>query len=130
MRSAIRSYWNRWFGDWGEREAARLLRKRGLRVLVRGYRTSQGEIDLIARVGNGLARALRMPGVAMLLKLSRGPARAAGLAELQGFLERGFAAFAALGDAADFIAEIEADERAVSRRLFAGDADPFPDGID
>lgn len=83
------------------------------------------QIDLIARVGVDLANALRMPGVAMLLRLSRGPARAAGLAELQGFLERGFSAFAELGDARGFIDEIEADERDVSRRLFEGDPDPF-----
>lgn len=83
------------------------------------------QIDLIARVGNGLGRAVRVPGIAMLLKLSRGPARAAGLAELQGFLERGFAAFGQLGDVRGFIAEIEQDERDVARRLFAGDQDPF-----
>lgn len=83
------------------------------------------QIDLLASVGLGLSSALRMPGIAMLLKLSRGPARAAGLAELQGFLERGFAAFAQLGDARGFIEEIEADEREVARRLFSGDPDPF-----
>ncbi|GAB3365952.1 hypothetical protein GCM10027431_07510 [Lysobacter rhizosphaerae] len=83
------------------------------------------QIDLISRVGIGLAGALRMPGVALLLKLSRGPARAAGVAELQGFLERGFEAFAGLGDARGFIDEIEADERDVARRLFAGVPDPF-----
>ena len=83
------------------------------------------QIDLIAQVGLGLGQALRMPGVAVLLKLSRAPARAAGLSELQGFLERGYAAFAELGDVRGFINEIEADERAVSRRLFAGEADPF-----
>lgn len=88
-------------------------------------RLRRHQIDLIARVGGGLAGALRAPGVSTLLKLSRGPARAAGLAELQGFLERGFAAFAQLGDARGFIGEIEADEREVSRRLFAGDPDPF-----
>ena len=88
-------------------------------------RLRRHQIDLIARVGTGLGRALRTPGVATLLKLSRGPARAAGLGELQGFLERGFTAFANLGDVRGFITEIEADERAVSRRLFAGDADPF-----
>lgn len=84
------------------------------------------QIDLIARVGNGLGRAVRMPGVSTLLKLSRGPAKAAGLAELQGFLERGFAAFGQLGDVREFIAEIEGDEREIARRLFEGDPDPFP----
>ncbi|HEV8695275.1 MAG TPA: hypothetical protein VGQ93_13990 [Lysobacter sp.] len=88
-------------------------------------RLRRHQIDLIARVGLGLGHALGMPGVATLLKLSRGPAKAAGLGELQGFLERGFAAFHKLGDVRGFIAEIEADERAVSRRLFVGDPDPF-----
>jgi len=88
-------------------------------------RLRRHQIDLIARVGFGLAHALRKPGVATLLKLSRAPARAAGLEELQGFLERGFAAFAQLGDARGFIGEIEMDEREVSRRLFAGAPDPF-----
>ncbi|MDI9240129.1 hypothetical protein QLQ15_14545 [Lysobacter sp. LF1] len=88
------------------------------------------QIDLLARVGLGLGGALRLPGVSMLLKLSRGPARAAGLSELQGFLERGFAAFDRLGDARRFIAEIEQDERDVSRRLFAGDPDPFRGPVD
>jgi len=83
------------------------------------------QIDLITRVGNGLGRALRMPGVATLLKLSRGPAKAAGLAELQGFLERGFAAFEQLGEVRGFIAEIEQDERDVAERLFGGGPDPF-----
>lgn len=83
------------------------------------------QIDLIARVGLGLAQALHTPGVGMLLRLSRGPARAAGLGELQGFLERGYSAFAQLGDARAFIAEIEADERDVSQRLFEGAPDPF-----
>ncbi len=85
------------------------------------------QIDLIARVGHGLGQALRLPGVTMLLKLSRGPAKAAGLAELQGFLERGVAAFSQLGEVDGFIAEIEADERGLMQRLFAGDPQPFVD---
>jgi hypothetical protein len=83
------------------------------------------QVDLIARVGTGLAHALHIPGVGMLLKVSRGPARAAGLGELQRFLERGYVAFAQLGDARSFIGEIEADERDVSQRLFEGVFDPF-----
>lgn len=65
-------------------------------------RLRQRQIDLIVRVGQGLAQAVRLPGMAMLLRLSRGPARATGLADLQGFLER-----------------------ASARRLFAGKPDPF-----
>lgn len=85
------------------------------------------QIGLIAKVGIGLAHAVKLPGVLLLLKLSRGPARASGLGELQGFLERGFAAFSALGDGKAFVRDIERGEREVSRRLFAGDADPFGD---
>jgi hypothetical protein len=73
----------------------------------------------------GLAKAVRTPGVAMLLRLSRGPAKASGLGELQGFLERGFAAFSALGDGKAFVADIESSERKVAQRLFSGDPDPF-----
>ena len=112
-------------------EIAPRARKLDANLYAQAYRASglprlrSHQIDLIARVGTGLSRALRMPGVLALLKLSRGPARAAGLAELQGFLERGFAAFAELGDAPAFIGEIEADEREVARRLFADEPDPF-----
>ena len=83
------------------------------------------QIVLIANVGDGLAAALRMPGVGTLLKLSRLPARATGLGDLQAFLERGFAAFAGLGDAQAFLADIRANETRVMRRLFAGDPNPF-----
>lgn len=83
------------------------------------------QIDLIARVGVGLVQAVKLPGVLTLLKLSRGPARASGLGELQGFLERGFAAFSKLGDGKAFVRDIEAGEREVSRRLFSGHDDPF-----
>ena len=51
---AARGPWNLLFGDRGERAAARLLRRTGLRILLRGYRTTRGEIDLIAREGKTL----------------------------------------------------------------------------
>ena len=54
MRTLARRLWNRWLGDRGERAAARFLRRRGMRVLTRGYRTRSGEIDLIARDGETL----------------------------------------------------------------------------
>ena len=50
-RFALRSLWSRLFGNRGERTAARYLQKKGMKVLVRGYRTSQGEVDLICRDG-------------------------------------------------------------------------------
>lgn len=54
MRPLVGTFWNRWLGDRGERAAARYLRRRGLRVITRGYRTRLGEIDLIARDGDTL----------------------------------------------------------------------------
>jgi hypothetical protein len=83
------------------------------------------QIDLIVEVGQSLDEAVRHPMLGRVLKLSRLPARAAGLWELQQFLERGFAAFAELGGAEEFLRTIERQEREVSRRLFAAHAQPF-----
>jgi putative endonuclease len=52
MNSIVRALWNRLLGERGERAAARYLRARGMRILRRGYETSAGEIDLIARDGD------------------------------------------------------------------------------
>jgi hypothetical protein len=55
--------------------------------------------------------------------MMRGPARAAGLGELQGFLERGYAAFRAMrGGAGEFVAVVVARERSIAQALLAGDA--------
>lgn len=83
------------------------------------------QIDLVCDVGHGLGAALRMPGLRMLLRLSRGPAHATGLSELQGFLERGVDAFTRLGDVGRFVDQIEHGERDLARRLFAGGPEPF-----
>ena len=83
------------------------------------------QINLLHEVGVGFGRALKLPGVTALLAFSRGPARLAGLSELQGFLERGVAAFEQLGDTAAFVTDIERAERKAMERLFAGKPDPF-----
>ena len=83
------------------------------------------QIDLVRDVGHGLGAALRMPGLRTLLRLSRGPAHATGLSELQGFLERGVDAFTRLGDVARFVDQIERGERELARRLFSGMPEPF-----
>lgn len=88
-------------------------------------RLRERQIALIGRVGHGLGAAVAKPGIGALLRLARGPARAAGLAELQVFLERGFEAFAGLGDVDAFLAEIQRGERELARRLFRADPDPF-----
>ena len=45
----MRRWFSRLFGDRGERQAARYLRKQGLKVIARQYRNRFGEIDIIAR---------------------------------------------------------------------------------
>jgi len=88
-------------------------------------RLRRRQIALILAVGHSLDAAVRRHGVHRLLRAARLPARAAGLAELQGFLERGFDAFDRLGGAGPFLARIEAGEGEVSRRLFAAHPTPF-----
>lgn len=88
-------------------------------------RVRSHQIDLIVRAGYGLGTALKTRGVATLLAVLRGPARAAGFGELQSFLERGFGAYAKLDDVGAFVQDIEAHEREVSRRLLAGHPRPF-----
>jgi hypothetical protein len=83
------------------------------------------QIELLLAVGEELDRIVKKPLIFTILKLARAPARAAKLDRLQSFLERGFAAFAKMGDATDFLAHIERRERAVMERLFDEDPDPF-----
>ena len=78
--------------------------------------------DLIALLGGALEGLTRQRFVGAALKIMRGPARAAGLGELQGFLERGYAAFRAMrGGAGEFVALVVARERSIAHALLAGD---------
>ncbi|MFQ5465099.1 MAG: YraN family protein [Thermodesulfobacteriota bacterium] len=52
---ATMGLYNKIFGDRGEEIAARLLKKRGYRILERNYRCRYGEIDLVARDGRTIA---------------------------------------------------------------------------
>jgi hypothetical protein len=83
------------------------------------------QIDLVLRVGATLDHAVHKPWIPRLLRASRLPARIAGLAELQTFLERGFDAFRSLQGADDFLGEIARREREVARRLREGHPKPF-----
>jgi hypothetical protein len=81
------------------------------------------QIQLTLRVGQALDAFTRNPWLRHSLRLMRGPARAAGLEALQGFLEAGFDTFRAMRGAADFLSTIESRERALAERLFASAAD-------
>jgi hypothetical protein len=88
-------------------------------------RLRREQIRYISRIGSAIDAAVHTPALWQLLKLSRLPARLAGLTALQSFLERGLSAFRVLGGADDFVGSIVAQEMEISCRLFAGDADPF-----
>lgn len=80
------------------------------------------QIELVMEVGVALDRYTRSALLRGSLRMMRGPARAAGLASLQQFLESGFDAFAAMKGASEFLASIEGSERALAARLFEPDA--------
>jgi hypothetical protein len=56
----------------------------------------QGQLARVVSLGGELARMARMPGLRTMLRMMRKPASAAGLQELQRFLEAGFDTFADL----------------------------------
>jgi hypothetical protein len=93
----------------------------------------QRQIRLVEGLGRALARLTRLPFIAGVLAMMRRPARFAQLDELQDFLERGFAAFAATRDVDDFLHRIVDREYRLMETLFAGDdalfAGPVPDVV-
>lgn len=91
----------------------------------RAARTRQ--IALIGSTGRALDRYVHTRFVRTALRLMRKPARAAGFSALQDFLERGFASFAAMGGADEFLAIVDARETILMEQIFSGDAAPFPD---
>ena len=56
------------------------------------------QLDSVLRVGDELDRLTRTPGLRLMLKMMRKPAKLAGLGALQQFLELGFDTFAAMGN--------------------------------
>lgn len=76
------------------------------------------QLELVMRIGQALDRHTRSFVLRASLKAMRGPARAAGMAALQTFLEAGFDAFGSMRGADEFLATIAASESALSARLF------------
>ncbi|MBX3607979.1 MAG: hypothetical protein KF788_22090 [Piscinibacter sp.] len=87
------------------------------------------QIRLTLAVGVALDRLTRKPLLRHALHLMRGPARAAGLAALQQFLESGFDTFRAMGGAEDFLGRVGDRERALAAALFAPGADANPESL-
>lgn len=65
------------------------------------------QLAVVQHMGRELQRLTRIKSLLIALKMMRQPAHVAGLASLQHFLERGFAAFAGMGDATAFLAAIQ-----------------------
>ena len=91
------------------------------------YARRERQIRLIGNVGAALDRYVHTPMLHIALKAMRKPAQIAGVGALHDFLERGFAAFAHMRGATDFLATIERRETALHDAIVAGADDPFPD---
>jgi hypothetical protein len=79
------------------------------------------QIELTLEVASRLDRFTRRALLRNSLHLMRVPAQAAGLGELQRFLEVGFDTFREMNGAQEFISIVGARERALSSALFAAD---------
>jgi hypothetical protein len=76
------------------------------------------QVALTLAVGRELDELTRKPLLRHSLRMMRGPARAAGLSALQGFLESGFDTFRAMRGAHEFLSTVSARERSLLEALF------------
>ncbi|MBC5763386.1 FFLEELY motif protein [Ramlibacter albus] len=85
----------------------------------------ESQLTVVMRIGAEMARLTRTPGLRLMLKMMRGPAAAAGLNDLQRFLEAGFDTFGAMakkpGEAERFLGTIREREAGLIQRLFEAD---------
>lgn len=82
----------------------------------------QAQVDLTLAVGGALERYTRNPVLRGALRMMRKPAQAAGMGELQRFLETGFDTFGAMRGSAEFLGIVRDRERAFCAALFDADA--------
>ena len=54
MNRFLRAFVSKWLGNRGETAAVRHLKSAGIRVITTNYRTSRGEIDIVARENDSL----------------------------------------------------------------------------
>ena len=90
-------------------------------MTVGGPQDRQQQLDLVLAIGRSLERLTRHAWLVLGLKMMRGPARAAGMSDLQRFLEQGLASFRAMDGATEFLAIVEEREQKMMKALFAGD---------
>jgi hypothetical protein len=95
----------------------------------RGYRVAgtrpdrERQIAMVDRIGRALDGLARMPLLAGMLHMMRGPAEAAGLQHLHRFLARGFDSFKAMRGAGEFLDTINQREKALMDEIFGATRD-------
>jgi hypothetical protein len=82
------------------------------------------QIELLLDVGSAMDRLTRNPLLRHSLRAMRGPAKSAGLGDLQSFLEAGFDIFKRMRGASEFLSLVRSREETLCARLFASDALP------
>lgn len=80
-------------------------------------------IGMTREAGLSLERIVALPMIAPLLKSMRGPARLAGVGDLQAFLEKGLTTFKQVDDIHAFLEVLEQRMEDVFRRIFLEDID-------
>jgi hypothetical protein len=83
------------------------------------------QLRLIGEIGDALAALVRRPFIHAALRLMRGPAKLAGLAELHQFLEDGYNAFHRMGDPTEFLDTVTTREELILQQLFDDAPRPF-----
>ncbi len=78
----------------------------------------QQQIELTIAIGQALEAYTRKPFLRQALRMMRGPASAAGMQELQHFLESGFDTFREMRGAEEFLSTVRSREEALARALF------------
>ncbi len=95
------------------------------------YRTAtmradrERQLDLVQALGDALCNLVRIPFLSATLMVMRGPAKLAGLGDLQQFLERGFSTFKQMRAAREFVTTIVGRERAVMDNIFTQRDEPL-----
>jgi hypothetical protein len=88
------------------------------------------QVALMLAIGYAIDRYTRNPILRHSLRLMRGPAHAAGLAALQGFLEKGFDTFRSMRGADPFLQLVAERERELIGMLFTADGAAVAGGSD
>ena len=88
------------------------------------------QVALMLAIGHAIDGYTRNPILRHSLRLMRAPAQAAGLAALQGFLEKGFETFRSMRGAEPFLHLVSTRERELIGLLFSASPAALADGSD